>query len=162
VKTLTLVRHAKSDWGDPALPDHDRPLNDRGLRDAPAMGRRLRDRGFVADVILASTAVRAQATAEAIASELGYDLDEIVSVPTLYGASPATILAVVGTLDDALESAMLVAHDPGMSELAGQLSTDIDRMPTCAVAEFTFDVASWREVSGAWPETVRFEAPSRG
>ena len=125
------------------------------------MGRRLHERGFAPDVILSSTAARAQATATAIASELGYDLDEIVTIPSLYGASPATMLAIVGALDDALGSAMLVAHDPGMSELAGQLSADIDRMPTCAVAEFTFDVASWRDVPEAWPDTVRFDSPRR-
>ena len=161
MKTLALVRHAKSDWGDAGLADHDRPLNDRGRRDAPVMGRRLHDRGFVADVILSSTAARAHATATAIALELGYDVDDIVSVPSLYGASPATMLAIVGALDDRFGSAMLVAHNPGMSELAAQLSADIDRMPTCAVAEFTFDVASWPEVIGAWPDTVRFDAPRR-
>ena len=93
--------------------------------------------------------------------ELGYDLDELVVMPELYGASPATMLAIVGALDDALESAMLVAHDPGMSELAAGLSADIDRMPTCAVAEFTFDVASWRRrprrLAGHRP--VRLPAP---
>ena len=82
-------------------------------------------------------------------------------MPELYGASPATMLAIVGALDDAQDSAMLVAHDPGMSELAARLSADIDRMPTCAVAEFTFDVASWRDVPGAWPDTVRFDSPRR-
>lgn len=161
MKTLALVRHAKSSWDDPALADHDRPLNDRGLRDAPMMGGRLHERGFLPDVILSSTAARAQATARAIGAELGVDLDEIVLVPSLYGSSPATMLAIVGALDDGLESAMLVAHDPGMSELAAQLSADIDRMPTCAVAEFTFDVASWTDVPGAWPDTVRFDSPRR-
>ena len=161
MKTLVLVRHAKSSWDDPTLADHDRPLNDRGRHDAPMMGRRLHERGFVADVILTSTATRAQATAEAIASELGYDLNEIVTMPSLYRASPATMLATVAALDDAQGSAMLVAHDPGMSELATHLSADIERMPTCAVAEFTFDVATWREVPGAWPDTARFDSPRR-
>jgi phosphohistidine phosphatase len=162
VKTLVLIRHAKSSWDDPTLDDHDRPLNGRGRQDAPMMGRRLYERGFVPDVILASTAVRAQATATAIALELGYDLDEVVALPTLYGATPATMLAIVGALDDRLDAAVLVAHDPGMSELASRLSPDIERMPTCAVAEFTFDLASWHDLPGAWPETVRFDSPRHG
>ena len=161
VKTLALVRHAKSSWDDTTLADHDRPLNDRGLRDAPAMGRLLHSRGFAPDVILSSTATRAMATAAAIAAELDYD-GEIVTIPRLYGASPATILEIVSGLDDTLESAMVVAHDPGMSELASALSADIDRMPTCAVAEFTFAIASWRDLPGARPQTVRIDTPRRG
>src|SRR5215207_4241446 len=87
---LALVRHAKSDWGDPALDDHDRPLNDRGMRDAPRMARQLAESGFRADLILSSTALRARTTAEAFAAELGVavSLD-----PELYGAPPRTLLA---------------------------------------------------------------------
>jgi phosphohistidine phosphatase len=161
VKTLALVRHAKSSWDDPSIADHDRPLNERGRRDAPLMGARLHERGFAPGVILTSTATRAQATAEAIAAELGYPLDGIVVVPSLYGASPATMLAIVGGLEDSIDSALLVAHDPGMRELATRLSADIERMPTCAIAEFTFEVASWRDVPDAWPDTVRFDSPRR-
>ncbi len=161
VKTLTLVRHAKSSWDEPGLADHDRPLNDRGRRDAPAMGRLLRARGFTPDVILSSTAVRARATAEAIAAELGYDAD-VVLMPELYGSSPTTMLTIIGGLDDELESAMVVAHDPGISELAQLFSADIDRMPTCAVVQFTFAIDSWRELPGARPETVQFDAPRHG
>jgi phosphohistidine phosphatase len=161
MKTLALVRHAKSSWDDPSLSDHDRPLAERGLQEAPEMGRRLRGRGFAPDVILSSTAVRTKDTAAMIAAELGDEPPDIVLVPELYDASPATILALVGGLDDDLDSAMVVAHDPGMSELASALSPKIERMPTCAVAEFTFDVASWRDLPRARPETVRFEEPHR-
>jgi phosphohistidine phosphatase len=159
MKTLALVRHAKSSWADPGVADHDRPLNHRGRRDAPAMGRLLRDRGFAPDAILSSTAVRAMATATAIAGELGFDVDEVVPVPSLYASSPTTMLAVVGELGDELSTAMLVAHDPGMSELVQQYAPDIEHMPTCAVAEFTFDVESWLELPGAQPVSVRFDFP---
>lgn len=163
MKTLVLVRHAKSDWGDPSLADHDRPLNERGRRDAPRMGRRLAERGTRPDVILSSTAVRARSTAEAFAAELGIDAASIVLDGRLYGSSPSTMLAVVGEVPDDVGCVMLVAHDPGMSELAEWLSADsgspIDRMPTSAVAEFEFDVDTWSGLRLARPVRVQFDRP---
>ncbi|GAA2034854.1 phosphohistidine phosphatase SixA [Agromyces tropicus] len=149
MKTLVLVRHAKSAWGDPTLSDHDRPLNDRGRRDAPEMARRLRERGIVPDAIRASTALRARSTAEAMAAELALAPDALVLEERLYGAGPETILGVVSGLDDAVGTVMVVAHDPGMSELAYRLSGEIEHMPTCAVAEFRFAIWSWSEIEDA-------------
>ncbi|HEX6954692.1 MAG TPA: histidine phosphatase family protein, partial [Agromyces sp.] len=122
MKTLVLVRHAKSAWGDPTLADHERPLNDRGRRDAPEMGRRLRERGTMPDAILSSTAVRARSTAEALAEALDVDGSGLRLDERLYGSSPETILDVVGELDDELTTAIVVAHDPGLSDLAYRLS----------------------------------------
>ncbi|MET0975748.1 MAG: histidine phosphatase family protein [Leifsonia sp.] len=165
MKTLVLVRHAKSDWGDPSLPDHQRPLNVRGRHDAPRMGRRMRERGLAPEVVLSSSAVRALTTAAVIAGELGFDPDDIRVLDLLYGASPATMLDVVGELDDAVGSAMVVAHDPGMSDLAAHFTMDsgadaIAQMPTCAVATFTFDVGSWSELDTARPTSTHFDAPA--
>ena len=159
MKILVLVRHAKSSWDHPELDDHDRPLNARGRRDAPEMGRRLRERGVVPDAIRSSTAVRARTTAEAIVDALGLGADSVVVDERLYGSSPETILGVVGELDDALESAMVVAHDPGLSDLAYELSGTIEHMPTCAVAEFRFQVASWSELADAEPVETRLDTP---
>jgi phosphohistidine phosphatase len=159
MKTLVLVRHAKSSWDHPELDDHDRPLNTRGQRDAPEMGRRLRERGFVPDAVRSSTAVRARTTAAAIVDALGLGADAVVLDERLYGSSPATILGVVGELDDALETAMVVAHDPGLSDLAFELSGTIEHMPTCAVAEFRFRVASWSQLGDAEPVETRFDTP---
>lgn len=159
MKTLVLVRHAKSSWEHAGTADHERPLNHRGRRDAPDMGRRLRERGLLPDAIRSSTAVRARATAVAIAAELGIDPEDVVLDERLYGSSPGTILGVVGELDDSVATAMVVAHDPGLSDLAFDLSGTIEHMPTCAVAEFRFDVASWSEVADAEPAEVRFEMP---
>ena len=136
---LVLVRHAKSDWGDPGLRDHDRPLNERGLRDAPVMAARLAATGWRPDRILSSTALRARTTAEAFGEELGLDvgLDR-----NLYGASAHTLweaAAASGTT-----SVMLFAHNPGISQLAEALSDgDITHMPTCAVARFTWATDEW-------------------
>lgn len=159
MKTLVLVRHAKSAWDEPGIDDHDRPLADRGLRDAPEMGRRLAERGLEPDVIRSSTAVRARTTAELIADALGLAPDRLDLDERLYGASPEDILGVVRELDDAIGTAMVVAHDPGMSDLAFALSGTIEHMPTCAVAEFRFDVASWPEAVEAEPVETRFDTP---
>jgi phosphohistidine phosphatase len=159
MKTLVLVRHAKSAWGDPTLADHDRPLNDRGRRDAPEMGRRLRERGTSPDAILSSTAVRARTTAEAIAASLGLDPATVSLDERLYGSSPETILDVVAGLDEAVSTAMVVAHDPGLSDLAYRLSGEIEHMPTCAVAEFRFAAWTWAELAESEPVEVRFDTP---
>lgn len=136
---LILVRHAKSDWGDPNLADHDRPLNDRGLRDAPRMARELAVSGIRPDVIRSSTALRARTTAEAFAAQFGLGVD---LVPELYGAPAATLLAAAAATR--AERVLLVAHDPGMTALAEELSGGgIAHMPTCAVATFTWTEDDW-------------------
>jgi phosphohistidine phosphatase len=96
MKTLVLVRHAKSAWDSPGLDDHERPLAERGLRDAPEMGRRLAERGLVPDVIRSSTAVRARTTAKLMAQALGVGADRVQLDERLYGAMPEEILTVVG------------------------------------------------------------------
>jgi phosphohistidine phosphatase len=152
---LALVRHAKSDWGDPGLPDHDRPLNDRGMRDAPVMAARLAASGFRPDVILSSTALRARTTAEAFAAELGVavSLD-----PELYGAPAAALLAAAAAVGT--PSVMVVAHDPGMTVLAGRLSGDgIAHMPTCAVATFTWQEDDWDVATALDPDDWTFDTP---
>ena len=152
---LALVRHAKSDWGDPGLDDHDRPLNDRGMRDAPRMARLLADTGFRPDIIRASTALRARTTAEAFGAQLGVavDLD-----PNLYGASATTLLSTAVHIG--VPSLMLVAHDPGLSVLAARLSNDrIDHMPTCAVATFTWDEDDWNVIDAIEPIDWTFDTP---
>lgn len=159
MKTLLLVRHAKSDWAFPALDDHERPLNARGVRDAPEMGHRLRERGVVPEAIRSSTAVRAHSTAALIAAQLGLAPDVVALDERLYGSSPGTIMGIVAELDSGVAVAMIVAHDPGLSELAFDLSGTIEHMPTCAIAEFTFDVDDWSAVVEAEPSTVRFDTP---
>lgn len=153
--TLVLVRHGKSDWGDASLPDFERPLNDRGMRDAPVMARRLAETGFRPDVIRSSSAVRARTTAEAFAAELGVPLD---LDPDLYGASAEAILAApAGTRAHAV---IVVAHDPGMSTLAAELSDGgIDHMPTCAVATFVWNEDDWDAATAVAPASWSLDTP---
>lgn len=132
---LMLVRHAKSDWGDPSLRDHDRPLNARGTRDAPMMAARFAGSGHPVDVILSSTATRAQRTAEAFAAALGL---EVTLDPELYLAPAETLLAKAQA--SGARAVLLVAHNPGITDLAHRLSDGgIAHMPTCAVARFVWE-----------------------
>lgn len=153
--TLVLVRHAKSDWGDPSLDDHDRPLNDRGRRDAPRMARRLADTGFRPETIVSSTALRARTTAEAFGAEYGVAVD---LEPDLYGAPPQTLLDQAARTR--ARAVIVVAHDPGMTDLAEQLSSGgIGHMPTCAVATFIWDEDDWDVATALDPRDWTLDTP---
>ncbi len=154
---LVLVRHAKSDWGDPGLDDHERPLNARGMRDAPALAARLAASGFEPDVLLTSTALRARTTAGFFADALG-----VAAEPReeLYGASARTLLATA--VAAGAPRVMLVAHDPGMTVLAETLSGGgIPAMPTCAVATFAWETDDWDVASSIDPDAWEFDSPHR-
>jgi len=141
------------------MSDRDRPLNERGLRDAPAMGRRLAGRGAMPQRIVASPARRARETARLLAEGLGQPQDTIVVDDRLYASSASRLLEVVHGLDDRLERVMLVGHNPEFAELAHRLAKSIEDMPTCAVAELRFDVAAWSEVGAAEAEEATFDRP---
>jgi len=143
MKTLLLARHAKSDWGDPSVRDHDRPLNARGRRDAPAMARRLAQEGVLVQHIVSSTALRARTTADAYAT---HARREVADAASLYAASARTILAVAASLPDEASVAMLVGHNPGMADAVAELTGQFVQFPTCAVAECAVDVESWSEL----------------
>jgi phosphohistidine phosphatase len=163
MKILTLIRHAKSSWKDPSLPDWDRPLNNRGRRDAPMMGERLAGREAYADLMISSSAVRAVMTTEAIAEEIEYPADEIVVDERLYGADEFEILQVIQGLDDAWERVMLVGHNPGLTDLVNALSpTGIDNLPTCGIVELTYDTESWALIGRIDPVAVDFDYPKKG
>ena len=152
---LVLVRHAKSDWGDPGLDDHERPLNDRGRRDAPRMARRLAETGFRPDIILSSTAVRARTTAEAFAAELAVP---VALEPELYGAPASTLLSAAEATR--APAVVVVAHDPGMTALAERLSGGgIGHMPTCAVASFTWHQDDWDVATALDPDEWSLDTP---
>ncbi|APZ92400.1 SixA phosphatase family protein [Fuerstiella marisgermanici] len=141
-RILLLVRHAKSSWKHPELDDIDRPLNKRGRRDAPEMGRRLSHRKLIPDLVLCSPAVRTKATAEAIAAEVGYSADQIVINDDLYAASEQEVLDAVASTDDRVRTLMVVTHNPVITDLANRFSpTPIDNVPTCGVLTVTLE--SW-------------------
>jgi len=151
---LILARHAKSDWADEGLDDHDRPLNDRGRRDAPAMARSVLRRGVRPEALLSSTAVRARSTAEAFAEEFEVEVSER---PELYLAEPDTLLEAA-RMSGARE-VMVVAHDPGMSELVSRLAERDVRMVTSAVAIFTWHDGEWSNVGSAAPDEFELLTP---
>lgn len=156
MKTLLLARHAKSDWGDQALRDHDRPLNARGMRDAPSMATRLLDEGLRLQHIVSSTALRARTTADEYAAAFRL---EVADEPALYAASARTILSVAAALPDAVDVAMLVGHNPGMADAVVELTGEHVEFPTCAVAECTVDVESWAELIEGSGRLVALRTP---
>jgi phosphohistidine phosphatase len=160
MKTLMLVRHAKSSWKERGLPDHERPLNKRGRRDAPMMGERLARRGVEVDLVISSSAKRAVATAEAMGEALEYAWDEIVVEERLYEAYAEEILEVIEEQDDWVDHLMLIGHNPGLTVLANQLSLhDIENVSTCGVVELKYDIESWAEMGVAEPVEVGFDYP---
>jgi len=159
VKTLILVRHAKSSWKHPHLPDRLRPLNKRGQRDAPMMGERLAKREVDPDMVASSPATRAMATAEAIAHEIGYPEEDIRADERLYGASAFELLEIIQELGDHLDHVMLVGHNPGLTDLVNDLGCDIDNVPTCGIVEFAFDIDFWAHVGDTDPTCVDFDYP---
>ena len=161
MKTLFLVRHAKSSRNDAAMPDKDRPLNDRGKRDAPKMGERLAKRDVKPNLILSSPARRALKTAEIIAKKLDYKLKDIVVDNRLYAVEADDLLRVIRGLGDKAERVMLFGHNPELTELAHRLSSKITHMPTCAVAEFTFDAKSWSYIGKGKPSSVTLDYPKQ-
>ena len=159
-KELLLVRHAKSSWDDPYLDDHDRPLNERGLRNAPEMGKRLQGRGILPEVWISSTALRAITTAEIIAEQIGFPQDQIQRSKDLYHASATELQEFIAGLDDAIGSAILFGHNPGMTSLVANLyGLPIDNLPTCGVVHLQFNENTWSAVSSAPPARAYFDFP---
>jgi phosphohistidine phosphatase len=146
MKNLLIMRHAKSSWKDGALPDHERPLNKRGRHDAPRMGRLLRTQGPEPQAILASTAVRARATAAAVAEALAFEGD-ISLQPGFYGDAPDAYFAALRGLPDSVETALLIAHNPGLEDLLATLTGDEETLPTAAIAHVRLPIAAWPELS---------------
>lgn len=161
MRRLLLVRHAKSSWDDPSLPDRDRPLAERGRRDLGAMGGRLAARGVKPDLVLASPALRARTTAQGVAKMLGCKRNEVVVDEQLYGCGADDLLDVIHALDNRVRCVMLVGHNPALSELARRLSGEVCDLPTCAVADFRFDAKSWPDIGNATPTQVALDYPKK-
>ena len=151
MKTLLLVRHAKSDWSDGSLADFDRPLNGRGERDAPQMAAYLLGRGLVPELIVASPARRAYTTARVFAERFDIPENDISLRDDLYEAPTRTVLAAVRELPDHVERAAIFGHNPSLTYVVQQFSDHyVDNVPTCGVAVIKGDVATWAEMV---PET---------
>lgn len=162
MKTLLLIRHAKAARPDADRRDHDRALDERGRRDAAEMGRRLKERGLTPDRMIASSALRAAATARLIARELGLPAGALVEDGRLYASTLSKMLYVIQELDDELACVALVGHNPEMTELAQHFASETPDMATCAVAQLDFDLGSWSAIDSASPARALFDAPAKG
>lgn len=159
---LTLVRHAKSAWDDPALKDRDRPLNERGERDAPLMGQRLRARSARPTLILTSPAIRTRRTAQIIAREIGYPAEFLQREEDLYLASPDQIIAVLAQQESSFRDVIVCGHNPGLTDLANRLTgAGIDNIPTTGVVIIALDLDRWADLDGTEGKLLLFDYPRR-
>jgi phosphohistidine phosphatase len=162
MKTLLLVRHAKSSWDDALLEDRDRPLNPRGMRDAPLMGKVLKDRGLTADLLMASPARRALSTAQAIAEQIGYPIDRIAVDEGIYFCGCERLLELVQGLPDASDTVFIVGHNPDFTHFVNLLAdAGLGHLPTCSVAAIDFAVDSWSAVAAGSGRLGFFDYPKR-
>ncbi len=146
MKTLLILRHAKSDWGNGQLSDHERPLNGRGSYDAPRMGAWLRQQEMVPELIISSTAVRALTTAELVAQGMDFE-GELRPTRDFYLAGPPTYIEWLNQLPDSYERVMVVGHNPGMEELVSLLTDKDKPMTTANVAVVELPIDTWQELT---------------
>lgn len=160
MKELLIVRHAKSSWADAGLADHDRPLNDRGRRAAPEMGRRLAAPGPIPDRMVSSDARRARETVAALSAALGVPSERIEHDSSLYTAAAGDWLKRIRGLDDGLGCVLLVGHNPALHELV-HLLTDLrkGRFPTAAVVYAALDIDRWRETMPGRARCLHYDDP---
>ncbi|MFN4285794.1 MAG: SixA phosphatase family protein [Lacibacter sp.] len=157
-KILLLVRHAKSSWAEPGLADFDRPLNDRGKRDAPEMAQRLLQKKLIPDLLVTSTAKRARSTCKAFAEVL--HVKQVQQTDDLYLAGVDAFEQVVAALPDSANTVALFAHNPGITAYANTLTNvRVDDMPTCAIYAVEAACDSWRDFSAAEKRFLFFDYP---
>jgi phosphohistidine phosphatase len=161
-RRLYLVRHSKSSWKETGFTDFDRPLNKRGKRDAPFMGKLLAEQGIQPEVIFSSPAKRALKSAKIIAEEIEYPLDEIITYAEIYHASTADLLEIIRNLDDTYYEVMIFGHNPSMTDIVNYLSDfDLNNLPTSGIVCIEFDGQPWRRISRHSGELVFFEYPKK-
>lgn len=160
MKTLFLVRHAKSSWKDVTIDDHDRPLNKRGKQNAPMMGERLKKRRIMPDLIFSSTALRAKATATCICKKINFPIIKITFLRELYHASANRLFDYISQAPDPANSIMFFGHNPGLTELAViQWNIPILNLPTCGILEVNFKSDSWKLVGKERISLTTFDYP---
>jgi phosphohistidine phosphatase len=162
MKTLTVVRHAKSSWRDTSLSDRKRPLNKRGERDAPKMGKRIAEHGIRPSLIISSPATRAWLTAKIIAAQISYPLEFLQREDSLYLASLDEILDVIVAQDNGFNSLMVVGHNPGMTDFANFLSPGLTHnLPTAGVVSVQIDQDDWNLYERPKTELLVYDYPKK-
>ena len=150
MKTLLILRHAKSSWKDEQTPDHDRPLNKRGKRDAPRIGRLLHECELSPELIISSTAKRARKTAAKAAKECHYE-GVIEMCGELYLAPTREYLEVLRRVPNHVQRVMVVGHNPGAEDLVYELTGHSTHFPTASLAQVELDIEAWKELSEETP-----------
>ena len=163
MKTVILVRHAKSDWNDPFLSDFDRPLNERGKRDAPVMAHRLLDKKIKVDCFISSPARRARRTARTFAEVYKVDKEDIQFHDELYGAGEEVFYDVISKAKNKWNTIALFSHNPGLTDFANQLTdARTDNIPTCGIFAVKADCEDWKDFRKAKKEFWFFDYPKNG
>lgn len=162
MKQLIIVRHAKSDWGNPNLRDFDRPLNKRGKTNAPEMAHRLVKKQIKPQLIVSSPALRAITTAKFFADTWQMPLAEILEEPKIYEANVDTLLKVINNFDNTYGQIAMFGHNPGLTDLVNYLDGHIYEMPTCSIAILEFPFEDWAMISEGTAKVVLFDYPKSG
>jgi len=157
MKKLILIRHAKSDWSDPLLDDFDRPLNKRGLKDAPFMAKLLRKKGLNPDLIISSPSLRTKLTLEFFIKEFDYK-NEVIFERLIYEAPYKNLLKIIKNVEKKYKTLFLVAHNPSLNDLANFLLGNFEEnIPTCGIVQIDFDVKNWSDISKENAKLIFFE-----
>ncbi len=162
MKTLYVVRHAKSSWKFPDLDDIDRPLSKRGKRNAPEMGLRLAKKGIFPQLMISSPAKRALSTARKIASVIQYPKNKIRIENALYHGMEEDILDIIRRLPDDIKELMIFGHNPGLTDFVNTLSgAQIYNVPTCGIAAISFNTDHWKDVGKIPGQLIFFDYPKK-
>ncbi len=162
MKKLTLIRHAKSGWSSPNLKDIDRPLNERGKRDAPFIGELLLKKQILPDIVYSSDAVRALTTAKIICEKINYPTNKILIKSEIYEASITDLLNLLASFQDVNNHVMMFGHNPGFTYLANYLCNNFNNnMPTCSFVHLTFETNNWIEITANSGTLKYFEYPKK-
>jgi len=147
MKTLYLIRHAKSDWNNANLTDFERPLNKRGLKDAPFIAEKLKELTFNPDHIICSPAQRTSSTAKIICNGINYPIKDIVFEHSIYEASVTTLISLINLLPNNKDEVAIIGHNPSTTQLSNYLTDDyIGNMPTCSIVKIELEIDNWNEI----------------
>ena len=162
MKQITLLRHAKSSWKNSDLLDIERPLNKRGKRDAPLMGKIIARRISKPDLFLTSPAKRARKTVNIIAKEMGFPRKLITIVDNIYRSNADNLRRIFSNIEDQFNSIILCGHNPSLTELLRLFTTsNIENIPTCGIATIRFSIDKWKNISLHKGELIYYDFPKK-
>ncbi len=162
MKTIYLVRHAKSDWGNASTGDFDRTLNERGMKNAPVMAARLKQKEILPELVISSPATRTLTTAELFSETLGYPAKKIQQRIEIYRGGVLDLLKIVQQIPDTCDSAMLFGHNPTLTEFSNLLAGSyIESLVTCGVVKIELDIESWKSANPDGGKLAWYDFPKK-